>query len=231
MSSELGLRERKKRQTRMAIRDAAMRLFLERGFDQVSVAEVARAADVSEATVFNYFPTKEDLVYERMDVFEQELLAAVRERPEGESVLRAFVRFILDRADSAATGDARRRVAALTRLTTASPSLKARERQIVANYTDALAALLAEETGAAPDEIEPRLAAEAMMAFHRSLIDFARRRSLSRRSSAEFATEIRAAGEHALTLLESGLTEYGRRGAPHTSHGNPDRKRDAEGRA
>ena len=49
-----------------------MRLFLERGFDQVSVAEVARAADVSEATVFNYFPTKEDLVYERMDAFEQE---------------------------------------------------------------------------------------------------------------------------------------------------------------
>jgi MftR C-terminal domain len=122
-------------------------------------------------------------------------------------------------------------VAALTRLTAASPSLKARERQIVANYTDALAALLAEETGAAPDEIEPRLAAEAMMAFHRSLIDFARRRSLSRRSSAEFATEIRTAGEHALTLLESGLTEYGRRAAPHTSHGNPDEKRDAEGRA
>ena len=65
---------------------------------------VARAADVSEATVFNYFPTKEDLVYERMDAFEQELLAAVRERPEGESVLRAFVRFILDRSDSAADG-------------------------------------------------------------------------------------------------------------------------------
>ena len=99
-----------------------MRLFLERGFDQVSVAEVARAADVSEATVFNYFPTKEDLVYERMDAFEQELLAAVRERPEGESALRAFVRFILDRSDTAMTGDGRRRVAALTRLTTASPS-------------------------------------------------------------------------------------------------------------
>jgi AcrR family transcriptional regulator len=220
MSTELGLRERKKRQTRTAIRDAAMRLFLERGFDQVSVAEVARAADVSEATVFNYFPTKEDLVYERMDAFEQELLVAVRERPEGESVLRAFVRFILDRSDSAATGDGRRRVAALTRLTTASPSLQARERQIVASYTEALAALLAEETGANPDDIEPRLAAEAMMAFHRSLIDFARRRALSRKSSAEFASEIRTAGEHALTLLESGLGAYGRRAASRTSHDN-----------
>ena len=220
MSSELGLRERKKQQTRTAIRDAAMRLFLERGFDQVSVAEVARAADVSEATVFNYFPTKEDLVYERMDAFEQELLAAVRERPEGESVLRAFVRFILDRSDSAARGDGRRRVAALTRLITASPSLKARERQIVANYTDALSALLAEETGANPDDIEPRVAAEAMMAFHRSLIDFARRRALSRKSGAEFASEIRAAGEHALTFLEGGLGEYGGRAEPYTSRDN-----------
>ena len=222
MSSELGLRERKKQQTRTAIRDAAMRLFLERGFDQVSVAEVARAADVSEATVFNYFPTKEDLVYERMDAFEQELLAAVRERPEGESVVRAFVRFILDRSDTVATGDGRRRVAALTRLTTASPSLQARERQIVASYTEALTALLAEETGATPDDIEPRLAAEAMMGFHRSLIDFARRRALSRKSGAEFAAEIRAAGEHALTLLESGLSEYGRRAAAHSSRDHPD---------
>ena len=140
-----------------------MRLFLERGFDQVSVAEVARAADVSEATVFNYFPTKEDLVYERMDAFEQEPPGRGAATAEGESVLRAFVRFILDRSDTAITGDGRRRVA-LTRLTTASPSLQARERQIVASYTEALAASLAEEAGAAPDDIEPRVAAEAMMA-------------------------------------------------------------------
>jgi AcrR family transcriptional regulator len=218
MNTELGLRERKKLQTRTAIRDAAMRLFLERGFDQVSVAEIARVADVSEATVFNYFPTKEDLVYERMDAFEQELLAAVRDRPEGESVLRAFARFILDRSDSAATGDGRRRVAALTRLTTASPSLQARERQIVASYTEALAALLAEETCAAAEDIEPRLAAEAMMAFHRSVIDYARRRALSRKGGTKFASEIRAAGENALTLLESGLAEYGgRRRTAHSS--------------
>ncbi|HEU5277902.1 MAG TPA: hypothetical protein VFU26_03255, partial [Gaiellaceae bacterium] len=128
-----------------------------------------------------------------------------------ESALRAFVRFILDRSDTAAIGDGRRRVAELNRLTTASPSLMARERQVVAAYTDALAALLAEESGVGTDDIEPRLAAEAMMAFHRSLIDFARRRASSRKSSASFASEIRAAGEHALTLLEGGLGDYGRR--------------------
>jgi AcrR family transcriptional regulator len=210
MSTGLGLRERKKQRTHRAIADAAKRLFLERGFDQVSVAEIARAADVSEQTVFNYFPRKEDLVYERMDTFEQELLAAVGQRPESESALRAFVGFILDRSDAMA-GDGRRRVAELTRLVNASPSLMARERELVARYTDALAAQLAEETGASPDDIEPRLVAEAMMAFHRSLIDFARRRALSPKRSADLAAEIRTTGEHALTLLESGLGEYGRR--------------------
>ena len=157
MNTELGLRERKKQQTRRAIADAAKRLFLERGFEQVSVAEVARAADVSEQTVFNYFPTKEDLVYERMDTFEHELLAAVRERPEGETPLRAFVRFILDRSDTAMAGDGRRRVADLTRLVSASPSLMARERQLGAKYTEALAALLAEER-----DLLPRLVLVAM---------------------------------------------------------------------
>jgi AcrR family transcriptional regulator len=211
MSTELGLRERKKQQTRQAIADAAKRLFLEHGFDRVSVAEVARAADVSEQTVFNYFPTKEDLVYERMDMFEHELLAAVRDRPDGDAPLRAFARFILDRSDTAMAGDGRRRVAELTRLVSASPTLMARERLIVARYTDALAALLAEETGAAPDDVGPRLAAEAMMAFHRSLIDFARRRASSRKKSADLAAEIRTAGERSLALLEGGLGEYGRR--------------------
>ena len=59
----MGLRELKKEQTRQHIADTAWQLFIDRGFDQVSVAEVARAAQVAEATVFNYFPSKEDLFY------------------------------------------------------------------------------------------------------------------------------------------------------------------------
>ena len=89
MSEPLGLRERKKQQTRELIAGTARELFAERGFDAVTVAEIARAADVAEATVFNYFPTKEDLFYSRLEAFEEELLEAVRraragrERPGG----------------------------------------------------------------------------------------------------------------------------------------------------
>src|SRR5215212_7555714 len=90
----LGLRERKKQQTRQLIAETARRLFTERGFDRVTVSEVARAAEVSEQTVFNYFPRKEDLVYWRLESFEEELLAAIRERAAGESVLDAFGRFV-----------------------------------------------------------------------------------------------------------------------------------------
>src|SRR5919108_88818 len=90
MAAEPGLRERKKQRTRQLLADTARRLFSERGFEHVSVAEIARVADVSEATVFNYFPTKEDLVYSGLETFEEQLLAAVRERPRGQTVLDAF---------------------------------------------------------------------------------------------------------------------------------------------
>src|SRR5262249_57722047 len=85
-----GLRERKKQQTRQRMIDVALELFDERGFDRVPVAEVAQAAEVSEATLFNYFPTKEDLVYQSMEAFEATLLDAVRQRPAGTSVVAAF---------------------------------------------------------------------------------------------------------------------------------------------
>jgi AcrR family transcriptional regulator len=136
-----GLRERKKQQTRELIAQTARRLFLERGFDHVPVAEIARAADVSEKTVFNYFPRKEDLVYFQLEAFEEELLAAVRDRAGGESVLDAFSRFVLQRRGLLAEPDpeAAERLAALTRMITESPALLAREREIFERYTDSLA--------------------------------------------------------------------------------------------
>ena len=136
-----GLRERKKQQTRQQIAEAARRLFGQRGFEHVTVAEIARAADVSTQTVFNYFPTKEDLVYWRLESFEDELLTTLRERAPGETVLAAFGRFV--RAPRGMLGDydaaAQERLAALTRMIVASPSLLAREQQ-AAERQDELAA-------------------------------------------------------------------------------------------
>src|SRR5436305_14133993 len=96
MTTDVGLRERKKQRTRQLIADTARRLFAERGFDRVTVAEIAREAEVAQATVFNYFPTKEDLFYSRLEAFEEQLLAAIRERAPGQRVLAAFGGFLLD---------------------------------------------------------------------------------------------------------------------------------------
>src|SRR5215213_9022033 len=165
MAATTGLRERKKQRTRELIAETARRLFVERGFDAVPVAEIAREADVSEKTVFNYFATKEDLVYWRLESFEQELLDTLRGRAPGESVLDAFDRFVrrprgmLGRYDA----ETQERLAALTRTIVASPSLLAREQQVFEGYTASLAAMLAEETGAPPGDVQAWVAATALI--------------------------------------------------------------------
>src|ERR1700693_1737805 len=112
VAAELGLRERKKRQTRQLIFDTAHRLFGERGFESVTVAEIARAAEVSEVTVFNYFPTKEDLFFGGMQFFEEQLMGPGRSRARGESAVSAFRRRVLEGAPTLATKE---RVAAIKR--------------------------------------------------------------------------------------------------------------------
>src|SRR5947209_19040784 len=121
--AEIGLRERKKQQTRELIAEAARHLFADRGFDQVTVAEVARAANVSEVTVFNYFPTKEDLLYGGMQFFEESLLDAVRTRAPGESVLEAFRRPVLAGFPVLADEKRIRSILGARKLISASPGL------------------------------------------------------------------------------------------------------------
>jgi AcrR family transcriptional regulator len=211
-SAQLGLRERKKQQTRELIAETARRLFAERGFEEVTVAEIARAADVAETTVFNYFPTKEDLVYWRMESFEAALLDAIRERAPGEPVLTAFRGFVLQARGLLAERDpqARERLAAFTRMIASSPALLAREQQVYERYTRSLAALIAEETGAQEGAIEPWVAANAMMGVHRALVDYTRARVAAGESSPRLARDVRAQGERALELLERGLADYAR---------------------
>jgi AcrR family transcriptional regulator len=208
-----GLRERKKEQTRQLIAETARGLFTERGFDSVTVAEIARAADVAEKTVFNYFPTKEDLVYWRMESFEEDLLATIREREPGESVLAAFRRFLLAQRGLMGRHDpkAREELTALTRMIVESRALQVREGQVLAGYTASLAALIAEDTGARSGDVRPWVAANAMMGVHRALIDYTRRRIVAGELGPGLPRDVRARAEQAFTLLEEGLGGYARR--------------------
>ena len=178
MDEELGLRERKKHKTRQLIAATALDLFARRGFENVSVAEIARAAEVSETTVFNYFPTKEDLIYQGLEAFEEQLLQAVRDRPPGEGVLQAFGRFILQPRGLLAAADPASANALLlvSRTIASSPALTAREQQILARYAGSLAVLLAEETGASPGDLTPSVVANTLIGIHKAVIDYVRQR-------------------------------------------------------
>jgi AcrR family transcriptional regulator len=206
--AELGLRERKKRLTRQQIFDAAHELFAKRGFDSVTVAEIAKAADVSEVTVFNYFPTKEDLFYGGMQFFEEQLIDAVRGRPRGESGLDAFRRRLLEGSGRLATKERVDAIRKAAQTISASPALVARERDIVDRYTRQLAAVLAEDTGAAPDDVEPLGAAGALMVVHRMLVDHVRKQVLAGRRGSQLAEDFRSQARRAFRRLEHGLGDY-----------------------
>jgi AcrR family transcriptional regulator len=207
MTTELGLRERKKQRTRRQIAETAWRLFAERGFDQVPVAEIARDAEVSEATVFNYFPTKEDLVFHRMEEFEQELLDALRSRDTGESIVHAFGRFVLKPRCFLASSDpeADEGMRSAARVITGSQALLAREREILESYTDSLAALVATERGISADDVESWVIANALIGIHRALITYTHRQALAGVENPQIARNLRAQGKRALASLEHGF--------------------------
>jgi len=201
VATQVGLRQLKKQQTRQAIYEAARRLFAERGFDRVTVAEVAREANVSEVTVFNYFPSKEDLFYGGMHFFEEELLEAVRQRKPGESALRAFRRRLLDSVEGLRSKERFVAIKKATETFAASPSLAARERQIVDRYTRELAELLG---GPEPD-VEAVAVATALMGAHRAVVDHVRRRVQAGARGDALADDARTQIRRAFGRLERGL--------------------------
>jgi AcrR family transcriptional regulator len=211
MAAVAGLRERKKQQTRQLIADAARRLFADRGFDTVTVAQVARASNVSEVTVFNYFPTKEDLFYGGMEFFEEELLDAVRERAPGESVLEAFRRPVLEGLKRLAASETADVITAAGSLISASPALEAHEREIVARYTRLLADQLVEEAGAKPGDVEAIGVASALMGVQRALVGYVRSSVLGGRRGPKLVADARSQAVRGFGRLEKGLADYGRR--------------------
>jgi AcrR family transcriptional regulator len=210
VTGQPGLRERKKQQTRQAIAEAAFVLFAERGFDEVTVAEVARRAEVSEATVFNYFPTKEDLVYGRLEMFETALVQSIRERGPGESLTDAFRAFILRPGGLLATNEpeAAERLVAVTRIIVGSPALLRRERQVYDEYTRSLAGLIAQETLAKPADVTPWVVANALIGVQRAAVDYVRTQVLAGSTGPALARRVRLQVQRALAILDRGLAGY-----------------------
>ncbi|WP_326644617.1 TetR/AcrR family transcriptional regulator [Nonomuraea fuscirosea] len=203
-----GLRERKKRETRERISDIATGLFLARGFDNVTVAEVARAADVSVNTVFNYFSTKEDLFADRYDLVVDLPQQVLRERGPGEGVVRAFRRDYLGAIE---TRDWRYGLNegndAFSRVINDSPALTARLRDVHLQREQGLARALAGELGTDPGDLVPRVAAAQILAVTRILSERAQAMMLAGEPWEQIGPLLTAQAHQAFDLLEKGLGE------------------------
>ncbi|WP_217196152.1 TetR/AcrR family transcriptional regulator [Streptomyces buecherae] len=208
-SAAPGLREAKKRETRQAISDHATRLFVERGFERTTIAEIADAARVAKKTVTNYFPRKEDLALDHQDAFVASLARHVADREPGESALAALRRAFLA-AVAAQDPIAGFAGPAFTRMIAESPALTACLRGLHDQREEALAAALAEATGAAPDAIAPCTAAALIGGVHRVLFRRIQDLTLAGRDNAEIAALLEPEAVQAFALLEPALTDYAR---------------------
>ena len=211
----VGLRESKKLHTRQEIADRAMQLFAQRGFDHVTVAEVAKAANVSEKTVYNYFPTKEDLFFDEVPEREAALVAAVTGRREGESVLQALHRLQTVECPRLSSPG----FATFARIIEESTALKAKELEVMSHFVQVLTETL--ETELTVDERDARLAAGLLVSVHRQLFRAARKQALAGKHGPAAARRLRADLDRAYHLLEHGLGELERPsqdlGATHTA--------------
>lgn len=208
-----GLRERKKRQMRQLISNTATQMFMERGFDDVRVTEVAERCGVSEKTVYNYFPTKESLVLDK----EEEMADAIRAAlgpgaPAGPpiqgalNVLQAEMDQLQPHWDGSPGSEAvfERFVA----LTESTPSLRAAHRDMVERLVQVAAEAMAERAGLSPDDPEPQIAATAILGLWRIQQQALRLFSGEARAFSEVRQEVTAEVSRAARLIDSGLWAF-----------------------
>ncbi|MGW2373312.1 TetR/AcrR family transcriptional regulator [Kitasatospora sp. NPDC001683] len=206
------LRELNKRRTREAISHAATRLFIERGFDRTTIAEVAAAAGVAKMTVTNHFPRKEDLFFDLHEELVARLPRAVAERAPGESALTALRRDCLTGLDR---HDPRLGFSGpdFARTVAESPALGARLRELHEQSETALAEALSEAVRAAPDDsqgvdFESRVAAALLAAVDRAVFAEVFRRTLAGEEQAAIAAAVRPSAAQAFDRLEGALGSY-----------------------
>jgi AcrR family transcriptional regulator len=205
MIEPMGLRERKKVRLREAIAATAIRLFLEKGFDQVSITDIAREAEVSRRTLFAYFPTKEDLVLQRFADHEDEAARTVRARRSDQpplDALRAAQLDALRRRDPSTGLNDDPEIMAFLRLISGTESLAARLMRYTSRGTDVLAAALCENGF---DPLTARLAAAQVIVVQRELAGMNHARLGSGESAADRYPEAVRATDLAFDLLRDGL--------------------------
>lgn len=206
-STDVGLRELKKQETRQLISDHATVLFIAKGFEETTIAEIAASARVAKKTVTNYFPRKEDLALDQHEEFTNGLAKAVGSRKAGESALAALRRTFLDAVAEHSpvigfTGPV------FAKMVLESPTLTARLRELHELREEALATQLATETGAAADDVTPVMAAAELNAIDRVLFREVLRRSSAGESNEDIAVALTKATKRAFELLEPSFGDY-----------------------
>jgi AcrR family transcriptional regulator len=210
MAEQLGLRQRQRLRIQQAIQDAATRLFLRSGFDTVSVAEVAAAAEVSKRTLFKYFPSKEDLVIHAFADHQDEAARIVLNGPPDRSLLTALQEHFLDgltRRDPVTGLDDHPQTIAFVNMVLSVPSLQAR---LLLYQTKAELALTAALEKTRPSAIEgtARVAAYQIFAVHRALADDNRRHLAAGATAQSRYLDAVEAANHAFALLRHGLADH-----------------------
>jgi AcrR family transcriptional regulator len=202
-----GLRERKKQATRLAIRDAAMRLFAEQGFAHTTFDRIAEAADVSRATVFSYFPTKEEIVFGDAAAAVDALAATLAERPAGRPAI-ATVRAWLTEL----TGWIEPELVLQLRLAREVPSVGARRLQLHGEIQRTIGAALEAELG--PDaHLAAQLAAASLIAAFGIVEETAAARMIEGGRPLE-AAEIDALLDEATAFAHAGMAAVAARTSP-----------------
>ena len=209
-----GLRERKKRLMRQQLSDTATQMFLERGFDAVRVAEIAGACGVSEKTVFNYFPTKESLILDRLEATVASLRTGLAEPGVSpvEAALRildgelgAMTSWLADQDDPVQASAAIRRFGALIQ---ATPSLRAHQSDMMDQFTTVAAAILAERAGLSAADPEPLIAATALLGLWRIQFQSLTNYLDGTRTPARVRQAVTADVRRAARLIDTGLSSF-----------------------
>jgi AcrR family transcriptional regulator len=203
-----GLRERKKRATRDAIAATARHLFAERGFDAVTVAEIAAAADVSEKTVFNHFATKQDLAFAGGEARFRQLLADIAQRPAGTPVLDVFRATTDAMIDGLATMTEDDDFVVVPRIVRDSRALQERLATGWEHESAALTAVIAETVGA-HDDVIPAIVARTLSWTHRTIFRLALAGLLAGEDPQQLAARLRVASARAYDQIAAGLGDYG----------------------